>query len=119
MISMISGISELLEVAREGFLVEISETPSLGELLSASSADGDNLLHVASARGRLDEVAILVGIGFPLNLKGDYGYTALHYAAEAGSRTVYDFLVQNEADPSIKNSYGDLAFELFSEKSGE
>lgn len=110
---MISGINELIEVARDGFLVNLPECPSVPEILGARSVSGDSLLHVASARGRTDEVEMLLDLGISINEQGDYGYTPLHYAAESQSRKVYDLLIKRGCDPLVRNAYGDLAKDLF------
>ena len=106
-------LDELLEVAQEGFLVDFSRCASEVDLVSARSSAGDSLLHVACARGNLEEVKILCQLGAKINLKGDYGYSALHYAAEAGSEEVYNFLISKGANEDERNIYDDKPQDLF------
>lgn len=114
--NMIFGTNELFEVARDGFLVDLPESPTAGDILCARSVSGDSLLHVACARGHLNEVKILLDLGMPIDDQGDYGYTPLHYAAEAQSREIYKLLIDRGCNPLIHNLYGDLALSLFHDK---
>ncbi|GAB3782396.1 ankyrin repeat domain-containing protein [Dyella agri] len=73
------------------------------EPLSYRAPDGDSCLHVASHRGNLRAVQLLVRAGLDINAPGDMGYTPLHYAATA---EVIEFLLANGASPTIKNEFG-------------
>lgn len=112
--NMITRLNELVEIAREGFLIHVPEFPCNEDiLLSAKNSANDTLLHVASALSRDDIVSYLLDRGMPINSKGDFGYTPLHYAAEAQSKSTYDLLIQKGADSEIRNIYGDRASDLF------
>jgi ankyrin repeat protein len=74
--------------------------------LTYRSPDGDSCLHIAAIRGNrgnLRAVQLLVSAGLDVNERGDMGYTPLHYAR---TPEVVAFLLQNGADPGIKNEFG-------------
>jgi len=71
--------------------------------LTYRAPDGDTCLHVAAHRGNLRAVQLLVRAGLDVSGRGDMGYTPLHCA---GTPEVIEFLLQNGADPKIKNEFG-------------
>ena len=71
--------------------------------LAYRSPEGDSCLHIAAIRGDLRAVQLLVAAGLDVNERGDMGYTTLHYAR---TPEVVEFLLQNGADPGIKNEFG-------------
>lgn len=112
-------LEELLDVGREGFLIDYKEPLSKEDLVSIKNSAGDMLLHVAASMGRMENVKYLLSIGSPVNEKGDFGYTPLHYAAESGFKDVYTYLVRQGANEDVKNAYGDVARDLFVNQKGK
>ena len=106
-------LAELLDVAREGFLIDYKEPLLEEELVSIKNSAGDMLLHVAASMGRIEDVKFLLDLGAPVNEVGDLGYTPLHYAAESGFRDVFVYLVSQGASEGAKNAYGDEPRDLF------
>lgn len=105
----------LLLSARSGYLIPLNQSiswPPQFHELDVYSSCGDGLLHVASRISPLEIVRLLILTGMDVNKKGDYGYTPLHYACEAGRRDVYSELIILGGDPSVQNSFGDCPHEL-------
>lgn len=73
---------------------------------------GDNLMHIAAQLGDLDTVKLLVVAGIAIDLKGDMGFTALHYAYDNKHLGVVNFLLERGASPDIKNEFGKIPLEL-------
>jgi ankyrin repeat protein len=67
----------------------------------------DTLLHIASSRGAVADIAVLVASGAQVNAVGDLGYTPLHHAAMGGRVAAVQKLLEFGADPEIKNEYGE------------
>lgn len=73
---------------------------------------GDTLLHAASIRGDLHDVAILIACGATVNAVGDLGNTPLHHAASRGLDAIVRFLLQNGADRAVRNEFGQSPIDL-------
>ena len=71
-------------------------------------SNGDYLLHVAARRGDLRTVELLIGAGLDVNLIGDMGSTALHYAKSGGHTDVVDYLIRKGASTAIRDEFGHL-----------
>jgi ankyrin repeat protein len=68
---------------------------------------GDRPLHVASARGDMEEIAALVEAGAEVNAPGELGNTPLHEAVGQGHVNAIQFLVEHGASPNAKNQFGE------------
>ena len=75
------------------------------EPLTYVAPDGDTCLHVASLRGDLRAVELLVKAGLDINRPGDMGATPLHYASNP---EVASFLLASGASPEIRDKFGRL-----------
>lgn len=64
---------------------------------------GDYPVHIASVRGSIDEVKVLLDNGADINATGEHGYTALHNAVEQGHIKMVEFLLNQGIDTAIKN----------------
>jgi ankyrin repeat protein len=71
-------------------------------------SNGDNLLHIASQRGDLRTVQLLVEAGLLIDERGDMDCTALHYARINGHDEVAEFLVRRGASQTLRNAFGRL-----------
>ncbi|KAH7883497.1 ankyrin repeat-containing domain protein [Phlebopus sp. FC_14] len=61
-------------------------------------------LHELAIRGDLVKISLFLAMRpLDVNQRDDFGYTALHLACDRGSLPVVKVLVQNGADPSLKD----------------
>lgn len=74
-------------------------------------SNGDHLLHIATRQGDLRTVKLLLKAGQDVNLRGDMGCTALHYARMGRKNDIAEFLLLNGADGAIRNDFGRSANE--------
>ena len=78
--------------------------------------DGETFLHLAALRGELEAAKLLVELGIDVNLLGDMGNTALHYAATHKHRDIYDYLVSKGASDGIINEFGETPSQYLKEQ---
>ena len=74
-------------------------------------------LHVASSRGRLAVVKVLLKHRADINA-GQHGWTPLHLASCFGHHKVVRLLLEHGVDVDFKFSYGETALRLLSEGDG-
>jgi len=78
-----------------------------------ASNGNSHTIHDYATDGRADEIAALCALAPEvINQKDEYGFTPLHLAADRGHLGVVSLLLQNGADPSIKDSDEQTAIEL-------
>jgi ankyrin repeat protein len=77
--------------------------------LTYTDSNGDTLLHIAAHLGDIDTVETLLKAGMDVNMIGDMGSTALHYAKAQKHDAVAAVLVANGANPNMRNEFGQLA----------
>jgi 3-keto-disaccharide hydrolase/Ankyrin repeats (3 copies) len=66
----------------------------------------DTLLHIASARGRIGIVKLLLSKGADINVTNADSNTPLHRAAYYNKKDIVALLIKNGADRTIKNKNG-------------
>ena len=71
----------------------------------------NSILNIASYKGNLGHVKLLVSNGANLNFQGDMGNTPLHDATSSGSQNVVEFLLKAGSDPKIRNEFGNTALD--------
>lgn len=71
--------------------------------LTYCAPDGDTCLHIASHRGNLRALELLLKAGLSIDRQGDMGCTALHYAK---TPEIVAYLLDSGASPDIKNEFG-------------
>lgn len=71
--------------------------------LTYVDSNGDALLHIAAQVGDLRTVELLLRAGVDVNLVGDMGNTALHYAK---SDDIASLLVAHGASVEVINEFG-------------
>lgn len=59
---------------------------------------GDYPLNVASTRGMVEEIDILIKNGANIHLRGEHGYSPLHNAVESGVLDAVQFLISHGAN---------------------
>lgn len=83
---------------------------------------GDTIEDVNQVGGMDDTVLhILVFLqnGALINLKGDLGYTPLHYACMFGNIEMVKLLLENGSDKNIQNEFGENAVRIAINSSSE
>jgi ankyrin repeat protein len=71
--------------------------------------EGDSCLHIASLRGDVRAVELLLRAGLDPNARGDMGNTPLHYAMRHRNSNVASRLISAGALESITNDFGTRA----------
>jgi uncharacterized protein len=77
--------------------------------ISYRTPEGDSCLHIAAFRGDTRAISLLLDLGLDVNMKGDMGYTPLHYAKKKGHKEAYRLLVNRGARADIPNEFGERA----------
>lgn len=72
-------------------------------LNSSYSYGGESLLHIATKKGNLSMVKLLIDAGANINIQDESGNTPLHYSAASGKKDVVKYLLENKADATIVN----------------
>jgi ankyrin repeat protein len=85
--------------------------PQLMEVNQRGIVD-DCLIHIIVRSGSIDELTCLLENGADINLVGDLGNTALHYAAMYNRSTIVLFLLKNNANRYIKNEFGQTSLHV-------
>lgn len=81
------------------------DSPESGDLA------GDTPFHCAAFCGELADLEVMLPYVKDIDVPGDIGNTALHYAAMGKHKNVIDFLLKNGANINIENEWGETAKE--------
>ncbi|XP_071503667.1 protein phosphatase 1 regulatory subunit 12B-like isoform X9 [Diadema antillarum] len=73
---------------------------------------GATALHVASAKGYIKVMNILIQAGVDVNAKDNDGWTPLHAASHWGHKEACEVLVEGMCDMDAKNKLSQTAFDL-------
>lgn len=73
---------------------------------------GDQPIHVAAMRGKVDELELLISSGASVDAKGEQGYTPLMYAIESGLLPAVEFLLSSGANREALNEFEMNAIDL-------
>lgn len=97
-------------------LLKYNDHPEfLGEDLVDVNQSGmfdETPLHIASRKGEVEDVEILLANGANVNVVGDIGNTPLHQAALTGRCNVIQLLLKLGADPKLKNEFNQTPLEV-------
>lgn len=63
-------------------------------------------MHIAVIRNDAWSAKVLIDLGVPINILGEFNYTPLHYAAAYGYDDLYSTLVELGADSGALNDFG-------------
>ena len=74
-----------------------------------------NLLHFAAMYYRFDMLNLYIQCGADVNSTGNYGYTALHWAASRKHGKIANLLIQKGAKYDIKDMDGRTPMDLWPE----
>ncbi|GAA5983264.1 hypothetical protein JCM11641_002241 [Rhodosporidiobolus odoratus] len=108
----LEGETPLHKAAHKGHLDVCRFLISRGVDVDAQDADGWTALHNASSRGWLDVAHLLVSAGASLNKPSRHAYTALQNAASKGQLPLVHYLLKQKAEPLLRNSFGETAYDL-------
>ena len=72
----------------------------------------DTMLHIASRNAAIEDVLLLLEHGANINIQGDLGYTALHYACMKGHLDVVKLLLKYKASKTIKNEFDEQPIDV-------
>ena len=75
-------------------------------ITTAVAERGENNLHHAADKGDLTVVKRLVGSGTPVDIRDQYEYTPLYYAARMGHEDVAVYLLDRGADVNAQGKNG-------------
>ena len=106
--------AEVLRRYKDEELPEFCEIPL--EDVNQVGNFGDRPLHVASVRGRMEEVEALVVAGADINAPGELSNTPLHEAVSQEHVPVIRFLLEHGASPNLKNEFGKTPLDIAREK---
>ena len=84
----------------------------------------DTVLHIAARNNSLNDALVFLQNGALIDLKGDLGYTPLHYACMFGNIEMVKLLLDNGSDKNIqnelvKNEFGENAVRIAINSSSE
>ena len=72
----------------------------------------DTVLHIAARNNSLNDALVFLQNGALIDLKGDLGYTPLHYACMFGNIEMVKLLLDNGSDKNIQNEFGENAVKM-------
>jgi len=67
---------------------------------------GETLLHAASRRGYLENIAYYLELGMGIDSCDNAGFTALHEAVTKGHYECVELLLQQGANPNVQSTDG-------------
>ena len=79
----------------------------------------DTVLHIAARNNSLNDALVFLQNGGLIDLKGDLGYTPLHYACMFGNIEMVKLLLDNGSDKNIQNEFGENAVRITINSSNE
>src|SRR5260370_40693086 len=100
----------------QDFLDEVRDLPDLVGVdyagVHTRGVLGDTPLHIATRRGNLRIIQLLLDAGADVDARGEYGHTPLHEAVGRGNLAAVQLLLQRGATRSIRNDWGQTAKEI-------
>ena len=103
-----AGVLTLQIAAQQNSLLLTRVFVILGANPKEPGKDGMSALHFAGYLGADQVIPLLVAKGAPINLRDKDGRTALHLAAYAGQASAVTALMDQKADPEMKENAGKM-----------
>lgn len=105
------GNTALLQAAKDGYYEICDELLNAGADISVVNNKGSSALHLCcygenKKEHKIDLVRLLTKSGASVNARDERGVTPLLIAAGAARSDVIEFLLDNGADPSVKDNTG-------------
>lgn len=110
-LSMKITSEEIAEIqSRYRYLVNYDDRGPSAQIdpMTYVDSNGDYLIHIAASGGDLRTIQILINAGQDVDVRGDMGCTALHYACAAGHTEIERFLLKHGASLGARNDFGKL-----------
>lgn len=89
---------------------ELNAHPDSGHSIDCQTQPGPDFgtssLHLASSKGHLFAVHVLLSLGSDINAQDEHGRTALHYAAKLGYEDIVCCLLVNGATVDLTDCSG-------------
>ena len=100
---------ELIEAARSGNAERVTRALEEGAEITSTDSVGDTGLHLSAWMGHDSVTRMFLERGINVNIRGWKQVTALIKAAELGKITSLTILLDNNADPDLKDDTGETA----------
>jgi hypothetical protein len=110
---MSSKKTPLMKASLQGHSKIVKYLIQKGASSSLADNEGWTSLHNAASRGHTDVASILIVDGeVDCNPRSSSGFTPLMSAASQGHVKLIQILLDSGADPTIRNDYGETAFDI-------
>lgn len=107
-LNVISDSAEFMSMALDGDLERLKEyMVRFPEVVNLHDKNHGNVaLHVASSKGNIDMMSLLLRYGADYNIKDIFGNSSLHYASDKGNKEAVNLLITSGADVDIQDNRG-------------
>lgn len=106
------GAFPLHVAAKQSHVGALAALVTARALVDVADHNGRTALMVASASGKTASAEWLIGHGVSLDSVSDYGYTALHYAAQLPRAAMVELLLEARASPGCQDQGGQTPLHL-------
>jgi len=105
-------LKEIQEAFKDQLNYDAEDIEEPVDPLTYHTPEGDSCLHIATLRGDLHLVKMLLDAGLDVNEQGDMGYTPLHHAKRKGFTEIVDLFIERGANTEITNEFGKKPLDL-------
>ncbi|XP_067653767.1 serine/threonine-protein phosphatase 6 regulatory ankyrin repeat subunit B-like [Haliotis asinina] len=105
------GWTPLMKAAANGAKHAFDQLDKVKATLYPKDDNNNNILHLACHGGHASIVKHVLTM-YDVNSRGNKGWTPVMYAVASGSKDVFDLLVSEGGDVSLKDDYGNSVFQL-------
>ncbi len=82
-----------------------NQNPAAAKVSQEKDATPEKLFWRAAREGELSKVKAAIQAGIDIDVKTEYGATALFFACDRGHKNVVKFLISQGADPNIRDTF--------------